>query len=104
MGSTGSGGRGFIADLHQADGKWLGSAFLGGMICNLGMSFNIVAATAADPAPACGLGQGATMSGALWGVFIWKEFKGAPAGTNKLLAAIFFLYLAGLGILVASKL
>ncbi len=77
---------------------------LGGMIWNLGMSFNIVAATAVDPALAYGLGQGATMIGALWGVFIWKEFKGAPPGTGKLLAAMFFFYLLGLGILVASKL
>lgn len=43
------------------------------------------------------------MIGALWGVFIWKEFKGAPAGTNKLLVAMFLCYLIGLGILIASK-
>jgi glucose uptake protein len=76
---------------------------LGGMIWNLGMSLSIVASSAADPALAYGLGQGATMIGALWGVFIWKEFKGAPPGTGKLLAAMFFFYLLGLGILVASK-
>ena len=35
MGSSGGGGRGFLADLQQADGKWLGSAFLGGVIFNL---------------------------------------------------------------------
>lgn len=77
---------------------------LGGMIWNTGMGFSIVASTAADPALAYGLGQGATMIGALWGVFIWKEFKGAPAGTNKFLGAMFFFYLLGLGILIASKL
>ena len=77
---------------------------LGGMIWNLGMSFNILAANAAGPPLAYGLGQGATMIGALWGVFIWKEFKGAPPGTGKLLAAMFLFYLLGLGILVASKL
>ena len=49
------------------------------------------------------LGQGATMVGAFWGVFIWKEFKGAPKGTNGLLAAMFLLYLIGLAILIASK-
>jgi len=76
---------------------------LGGMIWNTGMSFSIVASHAADPALAYGLGQGATMIGALWGVFIWKEFKGAPAGTNKLLAAMFLFYMLGLGILIASK-
>jgi glucose uptake protein len=77
---------------------------LGGVIWNLGMSFSIVASTAAGPALSYGLGQGATMVGALWGVFIWKEFKDAPRGTNKLLAAMFLFYLAGLSILVASKL
>ena len=56
---------------------------LGGAIWNIGMSFSIIAATKADPALAYGLGQGATMIGAFWGVFIWKEFKGAPwAPTN----------------------
>jgi len=77
---------------------------LGGMIWNLGMSFNIIAAPTAGPALSYGLGQGATMVGALWGVFIWKEFHGAPKGTNALLSAMFALYLLGLGVLIASKL
>ena len=77
---------------------------LGGMIWNVGMSFSIIASTTAGPALSYGLGQGATMVGAFWGVFIWKEFKGAPRGTNKFLAAMFAFYLLGLGILIASKL
>lgn len=77
---------------------------LGGIIWNLGMSFSIIASTKAGPALSYGLGQGATMVGAFWGVFIWKEFKGAPAGTGRLLAAMFAFYLVGLGILIASKL
>ena len=77
---------------------------LGGMIWNVGMSFSIIASTKAGAALSYGLGQGATMIGAFWGVFIWKEFKGAPSGTNKLLAAMFLFYLIGLGILIASKL
>jgi glucose uptake protein len=77
---------------------------LGGAIWNLGMGFNIIASTTAGPALSYGLGQGATMVGALWGVFIWKEFKDAPTGTGKLLVAMFLCYLLGLGILIASKL
>jgi len=77
---------------------------LGGMIWNLGMAFSIIASTKAGAALAYGLGQGATMIGAFWGVFIWKEFKDAPPGTNKFLAAMFAFYLLGLAILVASKL
>ena len=81
-----------------------GIGILGGMIWNTGMSFNIVASSAVPPALAYGLGQGATMVGALWGVFIWKEFKGAPSGTNNLLGAMFLFYMLGLGVLVTSKL
>ena len=77
---------------------------LGGIIWNLGMGFSIIASTAAGPALSYGLGQGATLVGACWGVFVWKEFKGAPAGTGKLLAAMFLFYLIGLGVLIASKL
>ena len=40
---------------------------LGGMIWNTGMGFSIIASTAASPALSYGLGQGATMVGALWG-------------------------------------
>jgi glucose uptake protein len=76
---------------------------LGGMIWNVGMSFSILASSAASPALSYGLGQGATMIGALWGVFVWKEFRGAPAGTGRLLAAMFAFYLLGLGTLVAAR-
>jgi glucose uptake protein len=77
---------------------------LGGMIWNVGMSFSIIASTKAGAALSYGLGQGATMIGALWGVFIWNEFKGAPPGTGKLLAAMFVFYLIGLAVLIASRL
>ena len=77
---------------------------LGGIIWSVGMNFNIIAAPAADPALAYGLGQGATMVSAFWGVFIWKEFRGAPKGTNTLLALMFLFFILGLGVLVASKL
>ena len=76
---------------------------LGGMIWNVGMAFSIIASTKAGAALSYGLGQGATMIGAFWGVFVWKEFKGAPKGTNALLAAMFLLYMTGLTILIASK-
>ena len=81
-----------------------GIGILGGLIWNVGMSFSIIASSTAGPALSYGLGQGATMVGAFWGVFVWKEFKGAPPGTNGLLAAMFLFYLLGLGVLIASKL
>ncbi len=76
---------------------------LGGVIWNVGMGLNVIASTKAGPALSYGLGQGATMIGAIWGVFIWKEFQGAPRGIGRLLTAMFLFYMLGLGILIASK-
>jgi glucose uptake protein len=73
---------------------------LGGIIWNVGMSFSIIASGAAGPSISYGLGQGATLIAALWGVFIWKEFKDAPKGTAKLLGAMFAFYIVGLGLIV----
>jgi glucose uptake protein len=75
----------------------------GGAIWSLGMAFSIIAAGAAGPAIAYGLGQGATMVAALWGVFVWKEFNDAPKGTNKLIAAMFVFFIAGLGLIIAAR-
>ena len=76
---------------------------IGGIIWSLGMSFSIIASGAAGFPISYGLGQGATMVGALWGVFIWKEFKNAPPGTNKLLALMFASFIIGLGLIVAAR-
>jgi len=76
---------------------------LGGIIWSIGMTVNNVAAGKAGPAISYGLGQGATMIAALWGVFIWREFKSAPAGTNKLLALMFAFYAVGLCLLITAK-
>lgn len=74
--------------------------FLGGIIWCIGMSFSIIAAEQAGPAISYGLGQGATMVAALWGVFIWKEFKHAPKGTHQLLTAMFVLFIIGLILII----
>ena len=76
---------------------------IGGVIWSVGMSLSIIASGAAGFAISYGLGQGATMVAAFWGVFIWKEFKGAPEGTNKLLAIMFALFLVGLILIIFSK-
>jgi len=76
---------------------------LGGAIWGVGMSFSILAGDSAGYAVSYGLGQGATMVAALWGVFIWKEFKAAPAGTNRLLTVMFIFYILGLALIIMAK-
>lgn len=76
---------------------------LGGVIWCLGMAFSIIASGAAGTAISYGLGQGATIVAALWGIFIWKEFASAPKGTNKLLYLMLFFYLIGLACIIISR-
>ena len=58
MGSSGDEGRGFLADLAQADGKALGSAFLGGVVFNLANLLIVVAINIAGMAVAFPVGIG----------------------------------------------
>jgi glucose uptake protein len=69
---------------------------LGGLIWGVGNSFNLIAAGKAGAAISYGLGQGATLVAAFWGVFVWKEFKNSPKGVSGLLAIMFALFLCGL--------
>jgi glucose uptake protein len=77
---------------------------LGGLIFNTGFLFNLIASEKAGPAISYGLGQGATMIGAAWGVFIFKEFAGAPKSVNKYLAAMFAVFIIGLGLIIVARL
>ena len=76
------------------------TGILGGVIWNIGMAMSIIASGKAGFAISYGLGQGATLIAALWGVFIWKEFKGATKQVNTLIFLMFIAYLAGLTLLV----
>jgi len=71
---------------------------LGGAFWAVGTLSNFVASYAAmvGPATSYALGQGATMVGAIWGVFVWKEFAGAGKSTKRLLAMMFILFIIGL--------
>jgi len=64
------------------------------------MSMSILASGKAGFAISYGLGQGATLIAAFWGVFIWKEFKGAAKPVSTLILFMFLAYLAGLALLV----
>ncbi len=78
------------------------TGILGGAIWGLGNSLNLIAAGKAGPAISYGLGQGATLVAALWGVFIWKEFKGSKESVNGKLAMMFVLFVVGLGLIIVA--
>ena len=75
---------------------------LGGSIWCLGTAFSYIASGKAGAAISYALGQGAPMIAAIWGVFIWKEFKGANKNVYGLLALMFLFFIAGLGCIIVS--
>jgi glucose uptake protein len=93
-----------LGDYFTKGSLWLHAVgVLGGMIWAVGMSFAILSGDRAGYAISYGLGQGATMVAAFWGVFIWKEFQDARPGTNRLLALMFVLFIIGLGLIVKAN-
>ncbi|MEI6086965.1 MAG: GRP family sugar transporter, partial [Bacteroidota bacterium] len=76
---------------------------LGGAIWCVGMSLNIIASGKAGPAVSYGLGQGATVVAAIWGIYVWKEFDQAPKGTKPILNIMLLLYILGLALIILSK-
>lgn len=75
---------------------------LGGVIWGLGTALSYIAAGKAGAAVSYALGQGAPMVAALWGIFIWREFRGASRGVYWLLALMFIFFLSGLGAIILS--
>jgi glucose uptake protein len=77
---------------------WHFWGIFGAMFWGVGTISNFVASYArmVGPAASYALGQGSTMVGAIWGVFVWKEFKGADATTKRLLTLMFAFFIIGL--------
>ena len=76
---------------------------LGGSIWMLGMVVSFMSVGAAGPAISYALSNAAPVIAILWGVLVWKEFKGAPKGTNSILLSMFILYLIGLVLITMAK-
>jgi len=70
----------------------------GGLIWGVGTIANFVASYVPmiGPATSFSMGEGNTMISALWGVFVWKEFRGANSRVRLYLALMFLCFLLGL--------
>ncbi len=80
------------------------AGILGGCIWMLALTFNVIASGVAGPAVSYALGQGATLIAALWGIFVWHEYRSAPSGTRPLLGAMLAAYAAGIFLIGAAVL
>jgi glucose uptake protein len=96
----------FIGEAASLGGYTEGSArahvlgWLAGAIWCLGTFSNFVSAGLVGVAVSWGIGSGAPMVGALWGILLWKEFDGASRRAWLLIATSLALYAAGV-VLVA---
>jgi len=81
-----------FSDLFRgpASGHLLG--LIGGGIWGLGTVFNLVASRFSGVAISYAIGQSAPMVAALWGVLVWKEFRGANARARMYLGLMFVFY------------
>ncbi len=92
--------------LDYAGGRraWHIAGIIGGVIWCTGTVFNFVAARAqiVGPAISYAIGQGATLVSAVWGVFVWHEFRGAPAAARRLLVWMFVCFVVGLALVAIA--
>ena len=66
-----------------------------GAVWCVGTVVNFVSAGMVGVAISWAIGSGAPMVGALWGIFFWKEFKGAGASAKRRIALSLVLYVVG---------
>jgi glucose uptake protein len=92
-----------MADYFRGKGKSHLLGLLGGAIWCLGNSVSFMSVGSASPAISYGLSNAAPVVAAIWGIFVWKEFREAPQGTNKLLGMMFLCYLVGLALIVYAR-
>lgn len=83
--------------------RWHVIGIVGGLIWNIGMCLSIISGGKAGYAISFGLGNGATLIAALWGVFVWKEFKNASRATWFLLVFMFLFFITAIILIIISK-
>lgn len=76
---------------------------LGGAVWAVGMTLNVIASGVASPAVSYGLGQGATMIAAIWGVFVWREFREGSKTVSRMLNVMFLTFFLGLALIIWTK-
>jgi len=84
------------ADYFKAPLGYHALGLLGGAIWGTGTVFNFVAAHFVGVPISYAIGQASPMVACMWGVFVWKEFRGANTRAKGYLAAMFAAYVLAL--------
>jgi glucose uptake protein len=84
-------------------GLFGGVIWMAGGICNF-LASSAPSKLQVGPAVSYALGQGATMISALWGLLVWKEFKGSNERVKLLLIVMMVLFVSGLAMISMAPL
>jgi len=90
-----------VGEASMLGGYFEGSAvthalgFLAGVVWCVGTVFNYVSAGMVGVAISVGIGSGAPMIGALWGVFLWREFEHGSLSSKAYITLAMLLYTVG---------
>ena len=82
-----------FSGFFAATGRDHALGLLGGVVWGIGGAFNFIAGGVVGVAISYAIGQAAPMIAALWGVVVWKEFRGANAAARVFLFLMFVFYL-----------
>jgi glucose uptake protein len=85
---------------YSAQDVWM--PVLGALVWTMGTMLNFVAGAKIDYAVAYSIGQAAPMAAALWGIFWFREFEGAPAKSRIAMGAMFALYSAAIFVIASA--
>ncbi|MEM3490370.1 MAG: GRP family sugar transporter [Nitrososphaerota archaeon] len=89
-----------LKEWYGGKARYHGFALVGAVVWTLGTLINFISAPVAGVTISYILGQNATMVAAVWGIFAWKELKGAPRTSWILVGLMFVLFIVGI-VLVA---
>jgi len=92
-----------MKDYFKGTSKDHFAGILAGIVFCIGMVMSFMAVGAANPAIAYALSNAAPVVAMLWGIFVWKEFKGADKTTNMFLVTMFSFFVIGLVLVTLSN-
>ena len=87
-----------MGDYFRGSRKFHLLGILAGIIWGTGTVANFVVSYAkmVGPAASYAICQGATMVSAIFGILVWKEFKGGGPAVTRMLALMFLFFILGL--------
>lgn len=97
------GERSSFADWKKLTRREHGYGLAGGAICAVGTLCNLLAGEQIGMALSYAVGQAAPMVATLWGLFYYREFRGAPKQSMQFVGLMFVLYVGAILLISSSK-